>query len=103
MKVAAAAAAAAQAKEDAAAAVIATVVEVASIVPEIKGQAIVTRWKARLVSMSALSGIPAGDIRLTFLAFDAVAANKFATATKGAVGVPGVEFVAEKGMSSTSR
>jgi hypothetical protein len=63
------------------------------------GQSTRKAWKARLVSLEALTGIPAGDIRLTFLSFDEGAANKFAGATKGMVKVAGVEWVEESVMS----
>lgn len=89
---AAAAAVKVEAKEEQAACVVATVVQVAAPVKP-KGEATVTRWTAELVSKAQLCGLPEGDVRLTFIAFDQPNANKFAAATKGAVTVPGVKFV----------
>jgi hypothetical protein len=100
------------ARMEAAAAVIAPVVEVAKSTPEIKGQAIVKRWKAKLVSKQALidaASTPnnptysANDVAASFLLFDESAASKFAIATKGAVKVAGIEFVQESSMSSGSK
>jgi colicin import membrane protein len=102
-KVAEAAAAKADAKAEAAAAVVAPVVNVASVAPEVKGQSIRRTWKAKLVSLSALAGLSAGDVRLSFLAFDESAANRFAAATKGAVAVPGVEFGEVTTLASASK
>jgi hypothetical protein len=82
-----------------AAVVVAPIVTVESSVPNVKGQSIRTTWKARLVSLSALTGIPEGDVRLSMVTFDQAAANKLAVATKGAMSVPGVEWYEDKSMS----
>ena len=85
-----------------AASIVAPVVTVA---PDIKtaGSSITTTWKAELVSLSALSGLPVGDMRLSFLVFDQSGADKFAKATKGTIKVPGVKFVPVQGLSVRSR
>lgn len=82
-----------------AAVVVAPIVTVESSVPNVKGQSIRTTWKARLVSLSALTGIPEGDVRLSMVTFDQAAANKLAVATNGAMSVPGVEWYEDKSMS----
>jgi hypothetical protein len=83
-----------------AAEVAAPVVTVAPVVPTVAGQAIRKTWKARLVSISTLTGLAAGDVRLSLIAFDQSAANKLAVATKGALSVPGVEWYAEQSLAS---
>jgi len=84
---------------EAAAAVVAPTVEVAPAIEKQAGESTRKVWKARLVSIEALTGLPAGDVRLSFVEFDQAAANKFATATKGVVKVPGVEFICESVMA----
>lgn len=88
---------------EAAASVQAPVVQVATVAPVVKGQSIRKAWKARLDSLSVLTGIPEGDVRLSFVTFDQSAANRFAAATKGAVGVAGVTFYEEALLASRSR
>lgn len=80
--------------------VAAPVVTVAAVVPVVTGQAIRTTWKARLISIETLTGIPAGDVRLSLIAFDQSAANRLAVATKGAVAVRGVEWYTEQSLAS---
>lgn len=82
-----------------AAAVVAPTVEVAPAIQKQAGESVRKNWKARLVSMEALTGLPAGDVRLSFVEFNQTAANRFATATKGAVKVPGIEFKEESIMA----
>ncbi len=84
---------------EAAAAVVAPVVELASVTQKQAGESVRKVWKARLISLADLTGLPAGDVRLSFVTFDQSAANKFATATKGAVKVAGVEFREESIMA----
>lgn len=84
---------------EAAEAVVAPVIEVAPAVQRQVGECARLVWRARLFCMEHLTGLPAGDLRLSFLSFDQAAANKFAVATKGAVKVPGVEFIAETVMA----
>jgi chemotaxis protein histidine kinase CheA len=93
-----AAAAKVEAKEEASAYVAPVVVQVAAPVKQ-AGESTRTIWKARLVNLSALTGIQPGDVRLTFLEFDQSAANRFAAATKGAVTVPGIVFESEQSMA----
>jgi hypothetical protein len=103
-KAAAAAAAKAEAKEEQAQMVAPPAsISVASATPEVKGQSVRKTWKARLIDMQMLTGIPAGDIRLTFVTFDQAAANRFAVATKGSVKVKGVEFYCETSLASSSK
>jgi hypothetical protein len=83
-----------------AAEVAAPVVTVAPVVPTVTGQAIRTTWKARLIDMQSLTGIPPGDVRLSLIAFDQSAANKLAVATKGALAVQGVEWYQEQSLAS---
>ena len=80
--------------------VAAPVVTVAPVVPTVTGQAIRTTWRARLIDMQALTGIPPGDVRLSLIAFDQSAANKLAVATKGALAVQGVEWYTEQSLAS---
>jgi hypothetical protein len=93
-RAAAAAAVKVENKEFAAAAAVAPVIQVAAPAKQ-AGESRRTTWKAQLVSLPELAGLPTGDIRLSFLTFDQAAANRFAVATKGTVTVPGVKFVSE--------
>lgn len=87
-----------EARLEQAAAVVAPVVQIAAPVKQ-NGESTRTLWKARLVSLEQLTGLPAGDLRLSFVTFDQTAANRFATSTKGAVNVPGVEFYSETSLA----
>ena len=84
-----------------AAAVQAPVVTVAPTAPKVAGTSIKKTWKARLVSLTALTGIPAGDVRLSLIQFDQGAANRLAVATKGAVAVAGIEWYEGTSMAAS--
>lgn len=93
---AAAAAVKVEAKEEQAAAVIAPVVTVSG--PEKQaGESTRKRWKAKLTSKEALIAAAASgsDLALSCLAFDQSAADRLATALKGGVNVPGIEWYTE--------
>lgn len=90
---AAAAAAKAEAKEEAAASVVGSVVQVSSVLPQVKGQAIRKTWKARVVNL--------GLVPREYLVVNDQALQAFARATKGAVKIPGVEFFAETSIATT--
>lgn len=85
-----------EARLEAAAAVQAPVVTISA--PEkAKGESTRTAWKAKLADLKALASAAAAgnDVALSLLEFDQSAANKFASATKGAVAIPGIEFYEE--------
>lgn len=90
---AAAAAVKVEAREEQAAAVVAPVIQVASTVKAM-GESSRTLWKAKLGDKDKLIAAAASgnELAASFLAFDEVAANRFAAATKGAVPVSGVVF-----------
>jgi uncharacterized protein YhaN len=90
---AAAAAVKVEAREEQAAAVVAPVIQVAATA-KAKGESSRTLWKAKLTNKSQLIAAAASgnELAASFLAFDEVAANRFAAATKGAVPVSGVSF-----------
>jgi hypothetical protein len=90
---AAAAAAKVEVKEEQAAAIVAPVVTIAE--PEKpKGESTSKLWRAKLTDKAALiqSAAQGNEIAATCLTFDQTAANTLATATKGAVLVPGMEW-----------
>ena len=59
-----------------------------------------TIWRARLVNESDLiAAAKPGTVAASFLSFNQKAADAFARSTKGAVSVPGVEFIEEKSMT----
>lgn len=97
-RAAAAAAVKGEAKQEAAASAVAPVIQVSAPVKQ-AGESRRTTWKAQLTSLPTLAGLPPGDVRLSFLAFDQAAANRFAIATKGTVTVPGVAFVSETSLA----
>jgi hypothetical protein len=74
-----------------AAAVSAPVIQIAEA-PKTAGTSTPKTWKARLESLSMLTGIPEGDVRLTVLKFDQSAADALARATKSKSTIPGIEF-----------
>lgn len=109
---ASAAAAKAEAQEERAAGVVATAGTVASVAPEVKGQSIRKTWKARLVNLQSIIDAAATPNNPTYsgntvarsvLMFNEMVANNFAKATKGAVGIPGVEMYEETTLASTSK
>jgi chemotaxis protein histidine kinase CheA len=97
-RAAAAAAVKVENKELAAAFAVAPVIQVAAPAKQ-AGESRRTTWKAQLTSLPELTGLPIGDVRLSFLTFDQAAANRFAIATKGTVTVPGVAFVSETSLA----
>jgi hypothetical protein len=97
---AAAAAAKVEVKEEQTAAIVAPVVTLAE--PEKpKGESTRKLWRARLTDKMALiqAAAQGNEIAATCLAFDQTAANKLATATKGAVLCPGIEWYAETSLA----
>jgi DNA primase large subunit len=84
--------------------VAAPVVQVQSTV-QAAGSSIRKTWKAELVSMDELiSAAAAGsDLARTCLSFNESAANKLATATKGAVNCPGIKWKEEASLSTRIR
>lgn len=85
---AAAAAVKAESKQDAADSVVASVVNVASTVEPVKGLAMRTVWKFRVVD--------AAIVPRDWLMVDEKALQGFATATKGGKPVAGIEFYSEQ-------
>ena len=83
-----------EARLEQAALVSAPVVEVASVVEKVAGESTRKLWRAQLVSMHELvAAAAAGNpLAMNFLDFNAVVANKQATASKDAIQVPGVKF-----------
>ena len=96
---AAAAAVKVEAQTEAAASVIAPVVEICG--PEkVSGTSTTKRWKARLTIKDMLIKEAAtNDLAASLLIFDQQAANRLATATKGSVKIPGVEFYTEESVN----
>lgn len=90
-----AAAAKAAAKEEAASEVVAPVVQVASVTPKVQGQAVRRVWRAKVVNVAL--------VPREYLLPNQQALDAFARATKGAVKLPGVEFVSEVQMSTSGR
>lgn len=85
-----------EARLERAAAVIAPVVTVSG--PEKpKGESSRKLWRAHLTDKAALirAASNGNQLAATCLTFDQVAANRFATATKGAVPCPGIEWKSE--------
>jgi len=80
-----------------AASIVAPVVEVATSTPNVGRQALRTRWVARLTDKAALikAAADGNQIAQALLVFDQSAANRQAVACKGAIKIPGVEFVSE--------
>lgn len=69
---------------------------------KVKGASTRSTWRARLVSEVALmDAAKPGTVAASFLSFNQKAADTFARSTKGAVSVPGVEFIEEKGLAIT--
>jgi hypothetical protein len=100
---AAAAAVKVENKEEQAGAVVAHTVTVAG--PEKQaGESTRKIWKAKLTDKAALIAAAANgsDIAMACLAFDQSAANRLATATKGAVAVPGIEWVVDSNLAVRS-
>lgn len=83
-----------------AAAVVAPVVQVAAPVKQ-AGESTRVIWRARLTDKAALITAAANGNALaaSFLAFDQVAANRQAVASKNALSVPGLEFYSETSLS----
>jgi hypothetical protein len=77
---------------EAAAAIVAPVVEVAPVVPKVKGQTIRKTWKAEVVDVAL---VPREYMVVNQKALDAIARS-----TKGAITIPGVKFVATEQMAS---
>jgi len=97
---AAAAAAKVEVKEEQTAAIVAPVVTISA--PEKpKGESTRKLWKARLTDKAALiqAAAEGNEIATTCLAFDQTAANRLATATKGAMPCPGIEWYAETSLA----
>ena len=84
--------------------VVATTAEVATVTtkeePKLSGVAEVTRWKAVVVDKKALIKHIAETGQLeNLIEFSNKELNALATATKGTISVPGIEFKAEKTLS----
>ena len=89
-----------EARLEQAAALIAPVVTIAE--PEKpKGESTRKLWRARLTDKAALiqAAAQGNEIAATCLTFDQTAANKLATAMKGAVPVPGIEWYSETSLA----
>jgi len=84
-----------------AAAVQAPVITLAPACEKQKGEATRKTWTAHLIDKAALIRAAADGNALagSFLAFDDSAANAAARATKGAVPVPGIEWLEERNLS----
>ena len=78
-----------------AAAVIAPVVQVASVAPVVSGQSVRKTWTAKVVDVS--------QVPREWMVVNEKALDSFAKATKGAVKVPGVEFVEVASLASSGR
>ena len=78
-----------------AASVIAPVVTVASVAPVVSGQSIRKTWTAKVVDVSL--------VPREWMVVNEKALDSFAKATKGAVKVPGVEFVESMSLASSGR
>jgi len=78
-----------------AAAVIAPVVTVASVAPVVSGQSVRKTWTAKVVDVSL--------VPREWMVVNEKALDSFAKATKGAVKVPGVEFVEVASLASLGR
>lgn len=93
---AAAAAVKVEAREEQAAAVITPVVTVSGPEKE-KGESTRTLWRARLTDKTALiqAAAQGSEIAGSCLTFDQTAANRLATATKGAAPCPGIKWYTE--------
>lgn len=78
-----------------AAAVIAPVVQVASVAPVVSGQSVRKTWTAKVVD--------AAIVPREWMVVNEKALDSFAKATKGAVKVPGVEFVEVASLASSGR
>jgi len=78
-----------------AASVIAPVVTVASVAPVVSGQSIRKTWTAKVVDVSL--------VPREWMVVNEKALDSFAKATKGAVKVPGVEFVEVASLASSGR
>ena len=89
-----------EARLEQAAAVIAPVV-IVSMPEKPKGESTRKLWSAKLSDKMLLitAAAQGSDIAATCLKFDQVAANNLATATKGAVKVPGVDWVDRPSLS----
>ncbi len=67
---------------------------------QVEGVSTVTRWKAKVTDMAALiEGAKPNTVAASFLQVNQQVAEAFARSTKGAVPVPGVEFIQERGVS----
>jgi len=85
-----------EAKLEQAASIVAPVITISA--PEKpKGEATRKLWRARLTDKAVLIAAAAqgNELAATCLSFDQTAANKMASATKGSVPIPGVEFYCE--------
>ena len=101
---ASAAAAKAAAKEEAAASVVQNHIEVASAVPEIKGQSTRKTWKARVTDPKAAIGALLGFADwAAYIEINEGQLNKLAQRTKGLVPVAGVQWYEESVMASASK
>jgi hypothetical protein len=101
---ASAAAAKAAAKEEAAASVVQNHIEVASAVPEIKGQSTRKTWKARVTDPKAAIGALLGFADWSaYIEINEGQLNKLAARTKGMVPVAGVQWYEESVMASASK
>jgi len=88
-----------------AAAVEAPIVQVAAVVPTVKGESTRSVWKAELTDKMALIAAAAGAngaAAASLLAFSGTDASRFASATRGQVAVPGVRFYEEKQLAHRS-
>lgn len=90
------AAAKAEAREEAAAMVApAPVIAVASVAPTVKGQSLRKTWRAVVVELAL--------VPREWMTVNEQALNAFARSTKGAVPLPGVKFVEDTQLSSSSK
>ena len=78
-----------------AASVIAPVVQVSSVAPVVSGQSVRKTWTAKVVDVS--------QVPREWMVVNEKALDSFAKATKGAVKVPGVEFVEVASLASSGR
>ena len=80
-----------------AAMIVAPVVQIAPVILKQAGESTRKVWKAKLTNFAALvqSAGAGNELALSLLSFDESKANKFASATKGAVNVAGVQFAEE--------
>lgn len=90
-----------EARLEQAAAVSAPVVQIAEP-PKPKGESVRTLHRARCIDKAALvnAASQGNDLAAQMLTYDPVAGNRLATALKGAVNVPGIEWYTEQSMAT---